>query len=208
MKKIIISTLAISLIAFSQTAFSATFNVANTPEFREALKFAPTNGEDDTIILADGIYKTSDYEQGVSFIDNSSFTNFDINTTGSGILLSANNTLVTTKQISSGSQSWETYTHDYIISGKHYWEVTAKCGGDTLGASMSIVDENQVVVDSTSIITDGARDSGGNYYLEGFEQTKAEDVFMFALNMDDKTYFIGKMVLGLKLVTLVLSNLQ
>ena len=79
MKKIIISTLAISLIAFSQTAFSATFNVANTPEFREALKFAPTNGEDDTIILADGIYKTSDYEQGVSFIDNSSFTNFDIN---------------------------------------------------------------------------------------------------------------------------------
>ena len=192
MKKIIISTLAISLIAFSQTAFSATFNVANTPEFREALKFAPTNGEDDTIILADGIYKTSDYEQGVSFIDNSSFTNFDINTTGSGILLSANNTLVTTKQISSGSQSWETYTHDYIISGKHYWEVTAKCGGDTLGASMSIVDENQVVVDSTSIITDGARDSGGNYYLEGFEQTKAEDVFMFALNMDDKTYFIGK----------------
>ena len=39
---------------------AATFNVSTTPELRTALSAAATNGEDDTIILADGTYKTTD----------------------------------------------------------------------------------------------------------------------------------------------------
>lgn len=44
--------------------FSATFNVSTTPELRTALETAATNGEDDTIILADGTYKTTDDGKG------------------------------------------------------------------------------------------------------------------------------------------------
>ncbi len=42
------------------TIYGATFNVSDTPELRTALNTAATNGEDDTIILADGTYKTTD----------------------------------------------------------------------------------------------------------------------------------------------------
>ena len=41
------------------TLTAATFNVATTPELRTALDTAATNGEDDTIVLADGTYKTT-----------------------------------------------------------------------------------------------------------------------------------------------------
>jgi ribosomal protein S8E len=56
MKKILLLTtiLVVSL-------FSATFNVSTTPELRTALSTAATNGEDDTIILADGTYYIDSY---------------------------------------------------------------------------------------------------------------------------------------------------
>jgi predicted outer membrane repeat protein len=41
------------------------FHVSNTPELRDALDIAATNGFDDTIILADGVYKTTDDGHGV-----------------------------------------------------------------------------------------------------------------------------------------------
>jgi len=53
------------LTTLSLTA--ATFNVATTPELRTALETAATNGEDDTIVLADGTYKTTD-DDGGTFI--------------------------------------------------------------------------------------------------------------------------------------------
>lgn len=55
MKKLLLipTLLTVSLLA-------QTFNVSTTPELRTALATAATNGEDDTIILADGTYKTTD----------------------------------------------------------------------------------------------------------------------------------------------------
>ena len=44
--------------------YAQTFNVSTTPELRTALNTAATNGEDDTIILADGTYKTTDDGNG------------------------------------------------------------------------------------------------------------------------------------------------
>ncbi|APW65940.1 MULTISPECIES: PKD domain-containing protein [Arcobacteraceae] len=59
MKKIFLLT---TILAGS--LFSATFNVSTTPELRTALSTASTNGENDTIILADGTYKTTDDGEG------------------------------------------------------------------------------------------------------------------------------------------------
>lgn len=59
MKKLLLlpALLTVSLLA-------QTFNVSTTPELRTALTTAATNGEDDTIVLADGTYKTTDDGQG------------------------------------------------------------------------------------------------------------------------------------------------
>lgn len=62
MKKIFLIT---TILAGS--LFSATFNVSTTPELRTALSTAATNGEDDTIVLADGTYKTTDDGEGRFF---------------------------------------------------------------------------------------------------------------------------------------------
>ena len=45
-------------------AYAETFNVSTTPELREALKTAATNGEDDFIVISDGVYKTTDDTKG------------------------------------------------------------------------------------------------------------------------------------------------
>ena len=59
MKKILL------LVIFSSLNIQAeTFNVSTTSELRVALNTAATNGEDDTIILADGTYKTTDDGEG------------------------------------------------------------------------------------------------------------------------------------------------
>ena len=60
MKKITYLLILSTISWFSALTNGATLNVSTTPELREALTTAATNGEDDTIILADGIYKTTD----------------------------------------------------------------------------------------------------------------------------------------------------
>ena len=52
------------LIIATLSLHSATFNVSTTPELRTSLSTASTNGEDDTIVLADGTYKTTDDGNG------------------------------------------------------------------------------------------------------------------------------------------------
>ncbi|MCP3428124.1 thrombospondin type 3 repeat-containing protein [Opacimonas viscosa] len=52
------------LLAATSLVQAETFNVSTTAEFRIALSTAATNGEDDIINLADGIYKTTDDEKG------------------------------------------------------------------------------------------------------------------------------------------------
>ncbi len=57
----------LTILLLTTYGLSATFNVSTTPELRTALETAATNGEDDTIILADGTYKTTD-DAGGTFI--------------------------------------------------------------------------------------------------------------------------------------------
>jgi hypothetical protein len=54
--------------------YGQTFNVSTTSELRDALQKSAQNGEDDTIILADGRYKISDDDKGTfKFLDNENY---------------------------------------------------------------------------------------------------------------------------------------
>ena len=63
MRLIRLLILTLTLLA-SSFVYPATFNVSSTPELREALNIAATNGEADDIILSDGVYKTTDDGKG------------------------------------------------------------------------------------------------------------------------------------------------
>jgi hypothetical protein len=76
------------LISFS---YSATFNVSTTSEFRQALLDAATNAQDDTIVLADGTYKTTDDGQGTFvFLDNEAYSLTLIGSSSQNVILSGN----------------------------------------------------------------------------------------------------------------------
>jgi hypothetical protein len=85
--------LLLLLLAASSLTQAATFNVSTTAELRAALSTAATNGEDDTINLADGTYKTTDDGEG-TFIYLSNEVNI-LKITGSSpenVILSGDNT--------------------------------------------------------------------------------------------------------------------
>ncbi|MBI4682561.1 MAG: hypothetical protein HY757_05595 [Nitrospirae bacterium] len=60
MNNLIRMIIIIFVLFFGVNGFAATFKVTNTREFRIALKKAAGNGQDDTIILNAGVYKTTD----------------------------------------------------------------------------------------------------------------------------------------------------
>ena len=56
------------VIFFATNLLAQTFNVSTTPKLRMVLSNAAANGEDDTIVLSDGVYKTTDDGQGTFFL--------------------------------------------------------------------------------------------------------------------------------------------
>ena len=73
--------LALFIVTINQIAFAQTFNVSSTQGLRQALQDAASNGEGDTIVLADGTYKTTDDAGGTfTFLDNE---NYDLTIQGS-----------------------------------------------------------------------------------------------------------------------------
>ncbi len=88
MKKILLLT-----VILAGSLFSATFNVSSTPELRTALETAATNSEDDTIILADGTYKTTDDRKGTFiYLSNESNTLTLQGSSANNVILSGDNT--------------------------------------------------------------------------------------------------------------------
>ncbi|MFL2531087.1 MAG: hypothetical protein ACJ0QY_00795 [Porticoccaceae bacterium] len=125
---------------------------------------------------------------GIGNID--SFTNFDPENGSSGLVLSDENLTVSTRQASGGSQAWTIYTKDSLSTGKHYWEVEAKCGPDTLGFSLALEDLSNSDV-SWGVGSDGYR-ANGQWLGSYGEATLSGDTFTFALDMDAGQFFIGK----------------
>jgi hypothetical protein len=73
MRKIIL--IAIASLLLSSQSLAVTFNVTTTAELRQALTIAATNNENDTIVLADGVYRPDDDNGGVFvYLSNESFT--------------------------------------------------------------------------------------------------------------------------------------
>ena len=84
MKKIPI-LLTVALLALT----AETFNVSTTAEFRTALQNAAMNGEDDTIILADGTYTTTDDGQGTfEYLDNEIYDLTLVGSSSENVILS------------------------------------------------------------------------------------------------------------------------
>jgi len=87
MKKILLSSILTSFILNAQT-----FNISNTPEFRDALKISANNSEDDIIILSDGTYKTTDDGKGTFIYISEEDKNLTIiGSTSKNIILSGDN---------------------------------------------------------------------------------------------------------------------
>lgn len=91
---ILIIAYVILLVSFSQRlSIASTFNVSTTQELRQALLDSATNGQADTVILAEGTYSTTDDGGGTfTFLDNE---NYDLTLQGSSaenVILSGDNT--------------------------------------------------------------------------------------------------------------------
>ena len=71
-------------------ANAATFNVSTTPELRAALEQAASNGEDDTIILSDGTFTTTDDNKGKFMYLSAEDNSLTIKGSGSSSLNGAN----------------------------------------------------------------------------------------------------------------------
>lgn len=83
-----LKTLIVQLLV-TTGLFAQTFDVSTTAEFRTALQNAAGNGEDDTIILADGTYMTTDDSQGTfEYFDNEVYDLTLIGSSSKDVILS------------------------------------------------------------------------------------------------------------------------
>jgi len=81
-----------AVIILTSTLVAQTFNVSTTAELRVALTDATSNGEADTIVLADGTYKTTDDEKGTFiFFDNEDYNLTLIGSSSENVILSGDN---------------------------------------------------------------------------------------------------------------------
>ena len=79
-------------IALASLLNAQIFNISTTAELRTALENSATNGEDDTIILADGTYKTTDDGQGTfKFLDNEAYKLTLKGSSADNVILSGDN---------------------------------------------------------------------------------------------------------------------
>ena len=148
----------------------------------------------------DGVLDVMDIEPndatisfGVGIGNMDSFTSFDPETVPSGLVLSDENLTVSTRRASGGAQSWSILTTDSISSGKHYWEIEAKCGPDTLGFSAGFIRLEDELIESKiwAVGSDGYR-ADGQWLGSYGEATLSGDIFTFAVDLDAGQLFIGK----------------
>jgi hypothetical protein len=124
-------------------------------------------------------------------------TQYDIENTLNGNMSFSEDTLTVTN--TSGIVDSVRSIHS-ISSGKHYWEVTAHCGPDTLGFETGVIASggelhgSYSIGDIWSILSDGAMKNSPYYQVmtEGFLQTFEDDTFQVAVDMDNNKIYYGK----------------
>jgi alpha-tubulin suppressor-like RCC1 family protein len=149
---------------------------------------------------SDGVLDSMDLEPNDSSISfrvalegSDGFTQFDPKTGSNAIVLSDENLTVSTIKSSEGAESFPILSKDSISSGKHYWEIEAKCGPDSLGFSSGLIRLEDSLTDAViwSVGSDGYR-SNGQWLGSYGELTVSGDTFHFAVDLDLGYLFIGK----------------
>lgn len=141
------------LTASILSLFGATFNVATTPELRAALSTAGTNREDDTIIIADGTYKTTDDGQG-TFIYLSNEAN-KLTLQGS----SSQNVIL------SGDSQHQILNHKSTVETLLALEkLSFVDGNNTIGKGGGVHTECSINVANCNFTNNSAGDQGGGFY--------------------------------------------
>lgn len=156
MKTFIIRVTALVVfICISPQSYAATFNVSTTPELRTALTTAATNGEDDTIILADGIYKTTEDGEG-TFIYLSNEAN-SLTIRGSN----RENVFV------SGDEQHQILNHNSTVNAPMILENISFINGLKLdGDGGGVYTDYQLAVINCDFIGNSAKRRGGGFYAK------------------------------------------
>ena len=143
--------LLLMLIAASNL-HAETFNVSTTAELRVALSTAATNGEDDTIILADGTYKTTDDGEGTLIY----FSNEANRVTLQGS--SAENVILDGDNLHQILNHQSTESTTLVLNNLKFMNGTASQGGAVY--TIARIDVNG------SVFISNQSSSGGGFYSE------------------------------------------
>lgn len=151
-----------SLLAITALTLSAqTFNVATTSEFRTALGDAAGNGEDDTIILADGTYTTTDDGQGTfTYLDNEIYNLALIGSSSENVILSGaeQDQIFNHQSIAGGNLRVENLT--FMDGGVDIEDNGIEGGGFyTARAHVDVLNCN---------FTNNHAESGGGFYIDNY----------------------------------------
>ncbi len=152
MHKLLIPTLLLTTNLLAQT-----FNVATTPQLRTALENSAINGEADTIILADGTYKTTDDSLGTfTFFDNESYSLTLKGSSKDKVILSGDHV--------SQIFNFETTTNK---AGLIVENITFSDANNTNSPGGAIFTDYTLTVVSCDFINNSATGYGGGFYASG-----------------------------------------
>ena len=102
------------------------------------------------------------------------------------------------------------YVERGVNTGRHYWEVTARCGPDTRGGLMGVIEANSLPNSLETLNPNGSTESEDEIFIGsdgarvfrgatpngaedwGFLSTAENDVFLIALDLNSSSIYFGK----------------
>lgn len=145
--------LTLALLILTSSLLAQTFNVSTTPEFRTALTSAASNGEDDTIILADGTYKTTDDGVGTFiFLDNEDYNLTVIGSSSENVILS-------------GDHQNQIFHHQSTLNAPLNLEkLSFVDGNNTNGTGGGVKTTETIQIEDCNFSNNSSSSSGGGFY--------------------------------------------
>jgi hypothetical protein len=102
------------------------------------------------------------------------------------------------------------YVERGVNAGRHYWEITARCGPDTMGIQMGVIGANSLPNSLEALNQNGSTESEDEIFITsdgarlfrgftsdgaedwGFLSTATNDVFLIALDLNSSSIYFGK----------------
>jgi predicted outer membrane repeat protein len=140
------------ILIMAMSLQAQTFNVSTTAELRDALTNAAGNGEDDTIILADGVYKTTDDGSGTfEYLDNEVYNLTLKGTSRENVKLD-------------GDTQDRIFRHSSIAGANLYLEKLTFANGKTSGNGGAILTDKAALSIVDCNFSNNQALSGGGFY--------------------------------------------